>query len=349
MKKRLVFLAIAVLTVAALLVVLYTKRGRRAESIRTTGTIEGVEVNLSSKVPGRILEIACEEGDWVRKGDIVIRLEADDLKAEVRDAEAGVAKAQAEVKVSESAIATAKASMANAEAEIRSAEADVEGARAQMEEAKRQLVRAVVLYKQEVISKQSYDGVVTGHDTAAALHASAKARLAAAQSKRDVSAAELAGAESRLDSARAGLRQAEAARSYSRAKLADTTIRSPISGTVVFKSLEKGETLSPGTTVLTIVDMNDLYARVDVDESMVGEIELKGRAVVRAAGDTNREFEGTIKEIGRYAEFATQRDVTRGRQDIRTFRVKIGVKNANGFLKPGMTVEVEIPQRTGNG
>jgi hypothetical protein len=56
-------------------------------------------------------------------------------------------------------------------------------------------------------------------------------------------------------------------------------------------------------------------------------------------------FKGKVSELGRYAEFATQRDVTRGRQDIKTFRVKINIEDSAGLLKPGMTVEVEIPQK----
>jgi len=170
--------------------------------------------------------------------------------------------------------------------------------------------------------------------------------LAAASSKRDATVAQLRTAENQLNSAKASLRQSEATLTYSRAKLAETAIKSPISGIVVFRALEKGETVSPGTTILTIVDVDNLYVRVNIEETMIGGIALNREAVIRTEGAPDRLFKGTVSEIGRYAEFATQKDVARGRQDIKTFKVKIAVPNSGGFLKPGMTVLVEIPKGT---
>jgi HlyD family secretion protein len=74
-------------------------------------------------------------------------------------------------------------------------------------------------------------------------------------------------------------------------------------------------------------------------------VALDSEAFIRAEGIPGKVFKGKVSEIGRYAEFATQRDVTRGRQDIKTFRVKVKVTDTGGVLKPGMTVEVEIPKK----
>jgi HlyD family secretion protein len=101
--------------------------------------------------------------------------------------------------------------------------------------------------------------------------------------------------------------------------------------------------ISPGMAVLTIVDLNSLYARVDIDETKIGRVILNGKAFVRVGGVSGKAFEGRISEIGRSGEFATQRDVVRGREDIKTFRVKVRVDDPTGILKPGMTVDVEIP------
>lgn len=346
MRRRLILGGVAILIVIAILILFFAKRGERSESIRTTGIVEGVEVNISAMVPGRILKECCKEGDAVREGDTVIELESDDLRASVEQALAGVEKAKAEVRVSESAIEGSKANLISADADIRNAEAEVEKARAQMEEAKREMDRLNALFKEGIIPKASLDVAVTNHDTAVANHASSKAELTAASSKRDAAAAQLRTAESQLNSAKAGLKQAEANLSYSQAKLAETVIKSPISGTVVFKALEKGETVSPGVTVLTIVDLNNLYVRVDLEETVIGSVALNSEAMIRTEEVPGRVFTGKVSEIGRYAEFATQRDVTRGRQDIKTFKVRIAVEDSGGFLKPGMTVEVEIPRGT---
>jgi HlyD family secretion protein len=214
-----------------------------------------------------------------------------------------------------------------------------------MELAKKEMDRANTLYKQEFISKDSVDIVVTQYNASVADYESSKSILASAYSKRDAASAQLRTAESQLKSAEADLKQSEANLAYNLARLDYATITSPISGTVLLKALEKGEAVSPGMTVLTIVDMKDLYARVDIDETLIDNVVLNSEASISPGGTPKRIFRGRVAEIGRYGEFATQKEVTRGRQDIKTFRVKIRFGNTGGVLKPGMTVEVEIPKK----
>lgn len=343
MKRRWIYFAIIILILIAVSMIFYTRKGRKFEFIRTIGIIEGIEVNISTKVSGRISYICCKEGDEVRKGRIVIKLEADDLRASVKQALAGIEKAEAEVSVSEAAIESSKANIASAEADIKSAAADAEKNRVQMEEAKRQMNRAKTLFEHKTISTESLDIAVANYDTTSANYASSKARLTAVYTKKDAAKAQLNTAENQLKYAKAGLREAKAIVSYNRAKFSDTIIKSPISGVVVFKASEKGEMVTPGTTILTIVDLNNLYVRVDIEETLIGNIILDGEAIIRTEGaPPDRVFKGKVSVLGRYAEFATQRDVLRGRQDIKTFRVKIAVDDPTGFLKPGMTVETAI-------
>ncbi len=345
MKKRIIIFAIILLIAVTILMVFYAQRGKRAVTIQTTGIVEGVEVNLSPKVSGRISEICCDEGERAEKGQIVIKLESDDLKASVEQARAGVEKAKAEVRVAEADIENAKANIQNAEAEIKTSEADVEKARAVMNDAKKKLDRATALYKEELISTDYFEIATTNYDTSVATYMSSKAKLTASYSKRDAAIAQLNSSISQLNSAKASLKESEANLSYHLSKLNDTKIITPISGTVIFKALEKGETVSPGVTILTIVDMESLYIRVDIEETLIGSVTLDSEAFIRAEGIPDKVFKGKVSEIGRYAEFATQRDVTRGRQDIKTFRIKIKVTDTGGVLKPGMSVEVEIPKK----
>jgi HlyD family secretion protein len=342
MKRRFILFALVVLIAAIVAIVLLLKRGQKSESIRTTGIVEGIEVNISTTVSGRILKEYCKEGDAAKEGDTLLEIESDDIRASVEQTVAGLEKAEADVRVAESAVEGSKANIKSAEADIQNAEAERESAQAQMEEAKREMERLSGLYKQGIIAKQSLDIAVTSHDRAAANYKASKAKVAAAHSKKDAAAAELKTAERRLTSAKAGFKQSTANLSFSRAKLAETIIKSPISGTVVFKALEKGETVSPGTTILTIIDLQNLYVRVDVEETLIGFITLNSEVKIRTEGSPENIFRGRVSEIGRYADFATQKDMTRGRQDIRTFKVKIVLEEQGRILKPGMTVEVEI-------
>ena len=287
-------------------------------------------------------KLTYEEGDEVTEGETIVELENDELKALFEQARAGVEKARADVSVSESAIEESKANIKGAEADIKNAEADVNKAQVQLEEAKRELTRQNKLYEQNFIPRQSLDIALTNVDTAVAIVKSSEAKLKAAFSKKEASLAQLKTTERQYHSALASLQQAEASLSFSKTRLEETIIKSPMSGTIVYKALEKGEIVSPGITILTIVDLNNLYVRVDIDESMVENIGLHSKAVIRTTGVLDRTVNGEVNKIGTYAEFATQKDLTRGRQDIKTFKVEISVDNSEGILKPGMTVNVEI-------
>lgn len=344
MKRRWVYVAIIFLILSIIFGIFYLRRDRGLEPIRTTGIVEAVEVNISTEASGKISYICCEEGDKIKEGNITVRLKANDLMASVKEAMAGVEKAHAEVGEVEAAIESAKANIASAGADIKSAVADLEKSRVQMEDAKKQLNRAKALYAEKTVSEEEFDTAVTNYEAANAGYASLRAGLASAYAKKDVAIAQLRTAKSQLNSALANLEESKAKLLFNRAKFAETRVTSPISGTVVFKAFEKGEMVTSGTTILTIVDMDDLYIRVDIEETLIGYITLNNKAFITVEGIPDRVFQGNISKIGRYAEFATQRDVLRGRQDIKTFRVKIDVDDQTGLLKPGMTVEVEIPK-----
>jgi HlyD family secretion protein len=314
--------------------------------IHTSGIIEGPEVNLAPKVAGRISEICCNEGDQVQKNQLVIQLESDDLMAAVEQAKAGVERAQANIGVAESSIRYAQVSISESGAEIKVVQSDAEKAKAQMDDADRKLARVRALFQQKFISQDALDTSTTAHAVLEADLSSAKSKLIEAQFKRDAAIAQLSTAQNQLQLTRSDLKQSQANLAFNQTKLADMAIATPISGTVVFKALEKGETVGPGVTVLTVVDLARLYVRVDIDETQVEKIAVGGAVTIKSEGTLGKQFKGRISEIGRYAEFATQKDVTGGRQDIKTFRVKIAFQEPLGLLKPGMTVDVKVAKRT---
>ena len=344
MKKR-VIVIIAVLALAGVFFVLYHLREKDDGAVRTSGIVEGVEVNLASKISGRISELCCSEGESIQEGQVAVRLESSDLKASVEQTAAGVERARADVSAAEAGIETAKANILNTEAEIKSAEAELEKARVQKDEAKRDMQRADELFRKDFIAKASFDQAVSLYDTTVAAEKAAAAKLKAAIAGENAAAAQLDASVSQLNASSARLKESEAALAYSRSKLDDATIYSPASGAVIFKALEKGENVTPGSVILTIVELAGLYVRADIEETMVGSVTLGSDASVTIESLPGKVFKGKVSEIGRYAEFATQRDVTRGRQDIKTFRVKIRVGDTGGILKPGMTVSVEIPKK----
>lgn len=338
MKKIIPLLsAIIVFGVAAFIISYYFKE-KKLEPIRTSGIVQGTEINLMAKIAGRISEICCNEGNSIKKGSIAIRLESDDLKAAVEQAAASVEKAKADVKSAEALIESSKA-------ELNTAEADVEKARVQMEEAKRQMERMTSLFKENLVSEADRDRAVTSFESLKASYEASKAIYNAMLSRKELAESQLNHSRSQLISTKARVKESETGLSFQRAKLNDTVIASPISGTIAFTAFENGEFVSPGAAILTIVDMDNLWVRVDLEETIVGHISLESEVFVTVDALPEKVVKGKISEIGRYAEFATQRDVKHGRQDIKTFHVKINIEDPGKILKPGMTVNVEMPRR----
>ncbi|MBI5044304.1 MAG: HlyD family secretion protein [Candidatus Levybacteria bacterium] len=343
MKKRIIMLsAVAVLIFTAVILFSYFRKNK-ISSIRTTGIVEGTEVNIASKVAGKISEIYCKEGDAVHAGSLVILLESNDLRAVVEQAAASLEKAKADANSTEILIDGSKAELNAARADVKNAEADVVRTKVQMEEAKRQMERITSLYMEGLASKADNDRAVTDYESLKAVHEASQAGHKAMLSRVEQATSKVHYSLSQLLSAKAGVKEAEAVLSLDKARLQDTIITSPISGIVVFKSLERGEFVSPGITMLTVVDMNNLWVRVDVEETVVGMLTQGNEVFITTEGMPKKVIKGRISEIGRYAEFATQRDVKHGRHDIKTFRVKIKTENPEKILKPGMTVDVEIP------
>src|SRR5262249_3218972 len=145
----------------------------------------------------------------------------------------------------------------------------------------------------------------------------------------------------------AAVTSARASVRYYSDQLKDTKILSPVDGVVVNKALEVGEWVTPGTPILTIDDLTTIWARVDVGETDLGSLYVGKPARVRLPTNPPLIVSGRIMAIGQEGQFATQRDVRRGRQDIRTFYVKVQLLQANDEAKPGMTAEVTFLRNDG--
>jgi len=245
--------------------------------IRTVGIIEAPEVNITSRIPGRIVQLDVLEGDTVERGQVVCRTEDIDIKNQ---------------------LAKARGELADASATLRNTEIT--------------MARNDKLYAEHVISAKERDD-----------------------------------ARAALDSNRGAVTAAKASVQYYADQLNDTVIRSPISGTVVSKNLQVGEWVTPGTPILTVDDLSTIWARVDREETDLGAIRIGSPAQVTLPTRPPLAFAGRVMAIGQEGQFATQTDVRRGRQNIRTFYVKVRVLQATGQVKPGMTAEVAFARNNG--
>jgi HlyD family secretion protein len=142
--------------------------------------------------------------------------------------------------------------------------------------------------------------------------------------------------------ARAQVAEARAALELARARLAETRIAAPITGVVLRRNTERGETAAPGVSILTILDPTDLWLRAYVPETDVGRIRIGQRAAVTLDAYPGREFPGAISEIASEAEFTPKNVQTKKERVNLVFRVKIALRNAEGVLKPGLPADARM-------
>ncbi|NTV13102.1 MAG: HlyD family efflux transporter periplasmic adaptor subunit [Desulfobulbaceae bacterium] len=346
--KRKVILAVSLVAILGGGGYLYQRNLASANGVlRTSGTVEGREINITAKVAGRIATLNQREGETVAAGATVLTLDNDDLTAKIRSAAAGVEKTEAEARVAAAAITNLKASLDTAAAGITAAQAGQSQARLQVVDANRHLDRLRKLYDQGGLAKETLDVAETSRDSAVAAEQAAAAKVEAARAAYHGAEAQIKMAESQLLLARATITQAQADLAYQQTKLAETTVTSPLRGVVVYRALEVGETVAPGMSILTLVDFDHLTVRVDIDESRLGSLKPGDPAQIKLDNRPDLSFPGRIATISRYGDFATQRDVAAGRQDLRTFRVTIALEPGTTGLNPGMTVTAEIPNPQG--
>lgn len=342
MKKIAIIISVIVIIAGLVAYLKFKKPEKPSDCIETTGLIEATELELSPKIAGRIDWLCCKEGDYIKAGAIAIRLDNKELTAKVLQGKKALNAALASLKISEANLENARLEIDAVKADVQAAEAEVSRTNTLMEDAKKNLQRISGLFKDGLVSEREMDAAKTSYDANFAQLDSATARKRAADAKLKTSMANIKAAEAQVSSARAKAQESQAGLSVLETQLKDTEIISPIDGVIVYKAFETGEVVNAGASIYTIHDLKNIWARVDIEETIIGEIRLGNKAMITASSLPGKEFVGEVIEIGREGEFATQRDVTRGRSDIRTFRVKIGLKESNGLLKPGMTVKAKI-------
>jgi membrane fusion protein YbhG len=350
--------------------------GSQPSPFTVTGTIEATQVDISPRITGRIVERTVREGQPVERGQLLARLDDEQLTAELRRAEATLRAAEAqlrdlragaraqEIQEAEATARRAEAQLADLRAgsrreEIEQARAAVDDAVATREWTARDFRRTQDLFNRELVAAAEVDRMRQAAEVAAAKEKSARERLALVEAgarENEVEAARQAvrAARERVQLLRAGPRpeavaaaeaqvaEARAAATLARARLDDTRLTSPVTGLVLRKNMEVGETASPGTPILTLMDPQDVWLRAYVPESDVGRLTVGQPAAILVDAFPGRRFDGAVTEIASEAEFTPKNVQTKKERVNLVFRIKITAKNPAGVLKPGMPADAEF-------
>lgn len=301
-------------------------------------------INLGANTfgPAPITDILVKEGDHVRKGQVVAKLESIQANADVVAQKAAIDTALADSAAAEAGLR----SMADA---IRTAQATVERSKTEVQRTKQNFDRATELYNSKLIAKQDYDQKKAEFDSANSALGEAQARYEQSKSQEAQSRQQLDSAQKRIAQLRASLmRYSDVLEKY--------FVTSPIDGIVTNLPVRKGETVVPGvqnsaaSTIMTVADMSLITAEVKVDETDIVNVKIDQVADITIDAIPNKTFKGHVTEIGNTAILrstglaASQSAVSS--QEAKDFKVVIALDNPPDDIRPGLSCTGKIVTAT---
>ena len=342
--KTLLFL----LVLASAGVAAYVYMGRPPTELVLTGIVTTNDLIVSPQIGGRISDLKVVEGDVVKKDQLVAVIAPDELRADTAYYAHSAEGMVSQVRESEAALRLQERQTADqikqAEANLAAAEAQQMAAVADLENAKLERDRSRNLSQKGVEPPQRYDTARTAYDAASAKLDSARKQVDSQKSSLALANANAEQVAVRRSQVQTMLQQQQAAnaqRSKAEVRLGYAEVRAPIDGIVDVRAMRVGEVINPGETIVTLINPDDLWIRADVEETYIDRVRLGDKMTIRLPSGETRE--GTVFFRGVDASFATQRDVSRTKRDIKTFEVRLRADNRDRRLALGMTAYVLLP------
>jgi HlyD family secretion protein len=298
--------------------------------IRVSGNVEVTDVEVSFRLPGWVEARPVSEGETVRAGQLIARLESTELAQDVAFREAESRAFAAELAALESGsrpqeIAVARAALRHAQAELERQAAEYE--------------RQGNLLARNVVSQQVYQKAKTEYEVA-------KSQVEEAQERLKLS--EEGPRQEDIVRARARLEQVRQSLAIAKTRLNYATLVSPISGIVLSENVEAGEYVVPGVPVVTVGDLANTWLRAYVNETDLGRIKLGQSVCVSTDTYPGKAYAGHLSFIASAAEFTPKNVQTAAERVKLVYRVKINIPNPNLELKPGMPADADIWLGEGN-
>jgi HlyD family secretion protein len=311
------------------------------------GTVDANQVIVSPQVQGRIQKLLVDEGTQVKQGDLIAILDPSELEAEERAAAATIDSLRSKVNetryTERSTKGTTSSDVANAQARLQSARASLAQAEAGLQRVESDSRRIIALANQGISSEQEKVQAETNLKAQQATVDAWKKQVDAAQADLNAAVArtqQAGAAQSTVASTRAQLVNAEALLKQAEVRLGYTKIYAPITGTVSVRAAREGEVLNPGSPIVTLIDLSDTWVRAAIPETYADHIGLGDTLRVQLPGGTVTS--GKVFYKAAEADFATQRDVSRRKRDIKTIVLKVRLDNPKGAYVPGMTADVLV-------
>ncbi len=308
-----------------------------SNTLRVSGYVEATEVQVAPETAGRVLELRVAEGDEVKAGDLIARLDTRDVELQLQRARAELAGADAQLRLLE----------AGARSEdVRYAEAQVTAAEAELPAIDVELTAAVVDLDRFESLLRADAGSQKQRDDARVRVDSLRQRQQANRERVRVARAALARARAgarpeELDSARARTAAVRAQIAALEKSLADAQVVTAVGGVVTQKLVDAGELVAPRVPIVVVTDLAHAWANVFVPEPSVPRVKL-GQAATVLTDAGGEGLKGTVTFVSPRAEFTPRNVQTADERSKLVYRIKVSVDNAAGTLKTGMPVDAEL-------
>src|SRR6202046_1661883 len=281
--------------------------------------------NVEGEGIGKITEIVVKEGDHVKKGDILLRLESIQPGADVLAQKAAIEGSEAAMRVAAASYDSAVATLAQRQSDLEKAKFDWD--------------RAQQLYQEQLISKQEYDANKATYNGAGAALNARQAQVEQTRAAREQS--------------RFGMDQSNAVLRHTQDILRKTTYTAPIDGIVSYIAVRGGENVVPGiqnaegSMLMTISDMSVVAAEVKVDETDITNVREGDPADVTIDAISGKTFKGHVTQVGdegflRSSGLAATTQTTANTQEARDFKVVVTIDNPPNALRPGLSASAKI-------
>lgn len=325
----------------------YLFSANHSQDLVLIGTVDANQVIVSAQVQGRLQKLLVDEGTAVKAGDLIAVLDPSELQAQAAAAAATIASLQNKVTqmrhTEESTSGSTSSAVANAQARLSSANAQLLQAKAALERTESDSRRAIELSKVGVASDRERVQAETNLQVAQATVQAQQDMVRAAEADLNAAIArthQANAAKSIVAATEADLRNAIAQKRQAAVRLGYTNVYAPVSGTVSVRAARQGEVVNIGAPIVTIVDLSDTWARAAIPETYADRIGYGDVLRVRLPSGTVTS--GKVFFKGVEGDFATQRDVSRRKRDIKTVVLKVRLDNPKGAFVPGMTAEVLV-------
>jgi HlyD family secretion protein len=356
-QRRLALLVVVVLAIAsAAWAWSHLRRPAVPEGLlQVNGRIEGDRVTLASKFAGRVVELAAREGDVVKMGQVLVRLDDRAIRARLDQAIAAQETLQSQILAQEAGLAVLRGETAvavqAARTRIAAAEADVRRVEAAAAQDVRDHTRAQDLSAQGFIGPQALERAGLALKQSSEQRDAAQAlRAQAQQSLRDAELGpqRVKSREAELAVTRARLKEAIAAVAEAQSALDDMAVRAAVDGTVTGRFTNLGEVVNAGTPLLELTDLGQLYLKAYLPETQIGRVQRGMPAQIHVDAYPGEPFAATVRYVSARAEFTPKEVQTVAERVKLVYELRLYVdRNPGGRLTPGQPADGVIRWREG--